>query len=193
MLAWGAGYAGGLAALARACSVLVLPKPPPFGLDRGAGRAGARLRAAGRPYGSPLFGWPVAGVRCPTADGAVPVAGRRCAEGMRTAGPLLRAAWADAALRRFLLARLFYMDGLITLFAFGGIYAAGPVRPGRQGVLLFGIGLNVTAGLGVLAVRCHRGPDRRQATMLGVVLALAGLGLALLLSHDRDAVLGAAA
>jgi UMF1 family MFS transporter len=49
---------------------------------------------------------------------------------------------------RFLVARMFYIDGLATIFAFGGIYAAGSFDMSAQEVLLFGIGLNITAGLG---------------------------------------------
>lgn len=49
---------------------------------------------------------------------------------------------------RFLLARLIYNDGLVTIFAFGGIYAAGTFGMSETEVLLFGIALNVAAGLG---------------------------------------------
>ena len=49
---------------------------------------------------------------------------------------------------RFLIARLIYNDGLITVFAFGGIYAAGTFGFTFQEIMIFGIVLNVTAGLG---------------------------------------------
>jgi UMF1 family MFS transporter len=52
---------------------------------------------------------------------------------------------------RFLLARMFFIDGLATVFAFGGIYAAGAFDMTEKDVLIFGIGLNVTAGLGAAA------------------------------------------
>lgn len=48
----------------------------------------------------------------------------------------------------FLLARMLYNDGLTTMFAFGGIYAAGTFGMGSSEVIMFGIGLNVTAGIG---------------------------------------------
>jgi UMF1 family MFS transporter len=44
-----------------------------------------------------------------------------------------------------------FIDGLATLFAFGGVYAAGTFGMDAQGVLLFGIGLNVSAGIGAAA------------------------------------------
>lgn len=49
---------------------------------------------------------------------------------------------------RFLIAKLFYVDGLATLFAFGGIYAASVFKMNQQEVLQFGISLNITAGIG---------------------------------------------
>lgn len=49
---------------------------------------------------------------------------------------------------RFLVARLIYNDGLITVFAFGGIYAAGTFGMDTAEVIVFGIALNVAAGVG---------------------------------------------
>src|SRR3546814_15062013 len=43
---------------------------------------------------------------------------------------------------QFLLARMLYTDGLNTLFAFGGIYAAGTFGMSFQALLIFGILLN---------------------------------------------------
>lgn len=48
----------------------------------------------------------------------------------------------------YLLAHMIYADGLNTLFAFGGIYAAGTYGLSFQEVLLFGITMNITAGIG---------------------------------------------
>ena len=49
---------------------------------------------------------------------------------------------------RFLLARLVYNDALITIFAFGGIYAKEVFDFSFNDIFLFGIILNITAGLG---------------------------------------------
>lgn len=49
---------------------------------------------------------------------------------------------------RFFLARLFFIDGLLTLFAFGGIYAASRFNMSDERLLLFGIALNISAGVG---------------------------------------------
>ena len=49
---------------------------------------------------------------------------------------------------RFLIARMIYIDGLATIFAFGGVYASGTFNMNERDILFFGIALNVTAGLG---------------------------------------------
>jgi len=49
---------------------------------------------------------------------------------------------------RFLTARLFYNDGLITIFAFGGIYASTTFNFSFNEIFLFGILLNFCAGIG---------------------------------------------
>lgn len=51
---------------------------------------------------------------------------------------------------RFLLARMIYTDGLNTLFAFGGLYAAGTFHMSFSEIIVFGILINITAGLGAL-------------------------------------------
>jgi len=48
----------------------------------------------------------------------------------------------------FLIARLFYNDGLITIFALGGIYAIGTLGFSMKEILILGIVLNVFAALG---------------------------------------------
>jgi UMF1 family MFS transporter len=51
---------------------------------------------------------------------------------------------------RLLVARMIYNDGLVTIFAFGGIYAAGTFGFSFQEIMIFGIVLNMAAGIGAL-------------------------------------------
>ena len=53
---------------------------------------------------------------------------------------------------RLLVARIFYNDGIITIYSFGGIYAAGTFGFTISENLTFGIVLNITAGLGAFAM-----------------------------------------
>lgn len=85
----------------------------------------------------------------------------------------------------FLLARMFYNDGLTTLFAFGGIYAAGTFGMQTSEVILFGIGLNVTAGLGAAGfawIDDRAGPRR---TLIISLVALTAAAVATLLVTDK--------
>jgi UMF1 family MFS transporter len=49
---------------------------------------------------------------------------------------------------KFLVARLFFNDGLITVFSFGGIYAQNVFGMDQSQVIVLGIFLNVTSGIG---------------------------------------------
>lgn len=54
----------------------------------------------------------------------------------------------ETAVLRFLIARMFYIDGLTSLFAFGGIFVAEVYRLNTQDILIFAIILNISAGIG---------------------------------------------
>ena len=73
---------------------------------------------------------------------------------------------------RFLLARMLFIDGLATIFAFGGVYAAGTFGMDEEQVLMFGIALNVTAGLGAAAFAWI---DDRFGSKQTILVSLIGL------------------
>lgn len=176
-LAWGLGYAGGLACLALALFLLVRPNPSLFGLDRSQAehvRATAVLVAAWML----VFGWPVL-VALPDPAGRRLGWGAAARRGLAEIVTVLRRLPADPALSRFLVARLFYTDGLNTLFAFGAIYVAGVFGMKLEQILLFGIALNVTAGLGAAGfglVEDRIGSRRTVLISLGALM-LCGTGL----------------
>ncbi len=146
--AWGLGYAGGLLSLVLALAVLAREQPL-FGISTEAGfnyRA-VCLLAAGwfALFSLPLF---VFAPRRP-AGGAIPELPLQPRMGAyrelrHTFGRLRH--YPD--ITRLLAARLLYNDGLVTIFAFGGIYAAGTFGMSLPEVIQFGIALNVTAGIG---------------------------------------------
>ncbi len=182
MLAWGAGYAGGLACLGLCLTLLIFPAHPPFGLDRAQAEP---VRACALVAGCWLaaFGWPVL-VFVPESRVRQDW-GAALREGVAELRATLRAVIADRSLGRFLVARLFYMDGLTTLFAFGGIYAAGQFGLDAQQVLIFGIGLNVTAGIGAAVFAVLEDRIGSKATVMVSLIALTTLGLGVLLVRDR--------
>lgn len=182
MLGWGAGYAGGLVCLGLCLVLLIYPRPPPFGLDP---REAEPVRATALLAGAWMtaFAWPAA-VFVP--EGARRLPWRQALrDGITEVRAVLADAWRVPALRRYLLARLLFMDGLTTLFAFGGIYAAGQFGLSPAEVLTFGIGLNVTAGLGALGFAFIEDRIGAKAAVLISLVCLAALGTALLLVHGR--------
>jgi len=80
---------------------------------------------------------------------------------------------------RFLAARLIFNDGLVTVFAFGGIYAAGTFGMSLSEVILFGIMLNVASGLGSLAFGWV---DDRVGGRRTLLISLVALSVATLLA-----------
>ena len=80
---------------------------------------------------------------------------------------------------RFLLARLVYNDGLVTIFAFGGIYTAGSLAFTFDEIMILGIVLNITAGVGAFLMGFL---DDKVGGRLTIKVTLIGLMIAILLA-----------
>ncbi len=76
---------------------------------------------------------------------------------------------------KLLLARLVYNDGLVTVFAFGGIYASGTFGFTFEEVLFFGIIVNIAAGIGAW---CFGYLDDRLGGKLTIQITLIGFVIA---------------
>src|SRR5690606_7085310 len=147
---WALGYVGGLLCMAVALVVFVLPETAPFGLDKA---TGAHVRATNLLVAGwfALFAIPLFLFVREERPAAVPPLGGMLASTVRELGETFREIRRFRQIVRLLAARLFYNDGLVTIFAFGGIYAAGTFGFTTEEILLFGIVLNVAAGLGAFA------------------------------------------
>jgi UMF1 family MFS transporter len=179
---WGLGYAGGLVLLVVALYGLVQP-PGWFGVPREDAlnvRAVMPLTALWYlVFCVPLF------LFSPDAPGVRIPLGRAVAEGAAQLRRSLKDLRSHKNIALFLLARMFYNDGLTTMFAFGGIYAAGAFGMDPGEVIVFGIGLNVTAGLGAASFAWL---DDRLGPRLTIILSLIGLtvpGAAILLVKSK--------
>jgi UMF1 family MFS transporter len=91
---------------------------------------------------------------------------------------------ADRVLMRFLVARMLYTDGLTTLFAFGAIYAAGQFGMDTKQVLLLGILLNLTGGVGAVAFAFVDDWIGPKPTVVIALAALCVIAVAILLVQD---------
>lgn len=86
---------------------------------------------------------------------------------------------------RFLIARLFYIDGLTTLFAYGGVYAAGVFGLSAHEVIVFGITLNVFAGIGSAIGAFVDDFFGSRNTILASLIGLTSFSIAILLVKEE--------
>lgn len=180
--AWGLGYAGGLACLIVALQGFV-SEGAWFELSRESSshvRATFVLVAAW--YG--VFALPLF-LFSPDQPALNKGLGRAVSDGLAQLGHSLREVRAYAPIVRFLVARMFFIDGLATLFAFGGVYAAGTFGFDEQQVLLFGIALNISAGLGAAAFAWIDDWVGSKPTVLISVACLILLGTLLLIIESN--------
>ena len=186
---WGIGYFGGLACLVLALVGFVQAPAPLFGLfgmawaDWGPQanvRATALLAAAW--YGLfalPYFLW--VPDEPSTGHGLL----RAAREGVAALAATLRGVRRHRQVVRFLVASAFYRDGINTITAFGGLFAAGSFGMSFEEILVFAIALNVVAGTGAIGFAWM---DDRAGAKPVILVALAGMtacGVPLLLATER--------
>jgi len=85
----------------------------------------------------------------------------------------------------YLISHMIYTDGLNTLFAFGGIYAAGTYGLTFEEVLLFGITMNIAAGIGALSLAWVDDYLGSKPTVIFSLFCLTIVGFPILLLHDK--------
>ncbi len=188
---WGLGYVGGIVCLAILLVAFVQNPAPLLGLDRSAAE---HVRIVG-PFTALwwlVFALPILLVLRETGPR------ERWGSALRKGLGEIRGTLAFLRARRdiawFLAANMIYTDGLTTLFAFGAIYAAGSFGMALEEVIVFGIALNLSAGLGAFAFAWI--DDRlgsRRTIAIGLV-CLTAIGAALLVVESKTAfwILGVA-
>jgi UMF1 family MFS transporter len=85
----------------------------------------------------------------------------------------------------YLISHMIYTDGLNTLFAFGGIYAAGTYGLTFEQVLMFGITMNITAGIGAMLLGWVDDYLGSKLTVIVSLICLTIFGIPLLFLHDK--------
>jgi UMF1 family MFS transporter len=169
---WGLGYAGGLVCLVVALFGFITPDHPWPGLDQSSAepvRATFVLTAAW----FFLFSLPLL-LATPDVPGTGKPLPKAALDGVKQLMDSFRRVRNYGDIIRFLIARMVYIDGLTTIFAFGGVYAAGTFDMTEQQVLVFGIALNVTAGIGAV---CFAWIDDWIGGKRTILLSLAGLAI----------------
>lgn len=144
--AWGLGYAGGIGCLVLVLGFFVLADPLPFGLERDKSEH-IRFVAVVTALWFVIFSWPFF-LFTPDRPGTGRAPAEAVRVGLKQLVDTLREFRQHRTIIRFLIARLLYVDGLNTLFALGGVYAATTFAMDEESVLLFAILLNITACAG---------------------------------------------
>ena len=181
--AWGLGYVGGLTCLVVALYGFIQVETPPFGLDPGRAepvRAIALLVAGW----FVLFAWPLFAFT-PDMDGRRRGVAESVRLGLAKLWHTLRSIRDHRMIARFLIGRMLYIDGLNTLFAFGGLYAAGTFGMDLAEVLTFAVALNVAAGIGAFGFGWIDDWLGSKRTLIICLIALLGVGAAILLVQDK--------
>jgi UMF1 family MFS transporter len=143
---WAMGYAGGVVSLILVLEAFVKAKNPWIALDGALDepvRAAFLLTAAWYAiFALPIFFF------TPEMPSKGKTFRQAAADGLRQVWTTILQVRQYKDILRFFIAKLFYIDGLATLFAFGGIFATTAFKMNPQEVLLFGIAMNVSAGIG---------------------------------------------
>ena len=180
---WGLGYMGGLACLVLLLTVFIQADLPAFGLDMDHAE---HVRIIGPVVGAwfavfclPLFLYVP---DTPSRNVPLSVAAR---DGIATLIATIRKARNYRNIAWFLCARLFYVDGMNTMFTFGAVYASGTFGMSTEEVIMFAIALNIAAGIGAASFGWI---DDYLGSKRTIVLALVGLicfGIPLLLVETK--------
>ena len=178
---WGCGYLGGIVALSIALFAFI--KMNIFHLDA---QTAEQVRINGpfvalwfAVFSLPLFllGPDISSVSRPLPQ-AVRIGWR---ELMSTLKKLPR----EKNILLYLISHMIYTDGLNTLFAFGGIYAAGTYQMPFDEVLLFGITINLAAGIGAIGLGWVDDYLGSKKTVIFSLICLSILGIPILILHSK--------
>ncbi len=180
---WSLGYLAGILSLVALLFGFIQRDPPPFGLDADLAEP---VRIAG-PFVAlwlVLFALPLFLVTPDKPRTGLPAA-RAMHSGLANLWRTLKGLGPGSQVLRFLVARLIYNDGLNTLFAFGGIYAAGTFGMSTTEIILFAITLNISAGIGSFAFGFIDDKLGSKKTILIAIGGLALFGIAALLAQEK--------
>lgn len=178
---WGSGYLGGIVALTLALFLFV--RPHPAFLDT---NTLEQIRICG-PFAAlwfAIFSLPFF-IRAPSLTTSFRPLRMALRVGIRELFITLKKLRHEKNILLYLIAHMIYTDGLNTLFAFGGIYAAGTFGLSFEEVLLFGITMNIAAGTGAFALSWIDDFIGPKLTIIGSLCFLILLGIIILILHDK--------
>src|SRR5687768_1276067 len=191
-LGWGLGYVGGIFALLVALYGFVQTDSPLFPVIGGTlgltTEGGAHFRATALLVALwfAVFTIPfLLLVPEPRVAGRGPVAGNAVSEGFRQLVTSLRQIRKYRQIVRLILARLIYNDGLVVIFGLGAVFAQQVYGFATDEIIIFGIVLNIAAGIGAMAFGFLDDRIGGRNTILASLTGLAAAGTLAVLGQSR--------
>ena len=177
-IGWGAGYLGGLLAMLVAMIGFVSPDVPWFGLNIDTGE---HIRATNILVAAWFFIFTLPAILY-LKEKKIESANRIGVVVLNSIQALKKTFQEIKIYKntvRFLISRLIYNDGLVTIFAFGAVYASGTFGFTFNEIMIFGIVLNIAAGSGAFLMGYI---DDVIGGKLTIQISLIGLMIAVLLA-----------
>ncbi|EKD71368.1 MAG: hypothetical protein ACD_46C00200G0002 [uncultured bacterium] len=180
-IGWGFGYFGGIVALLVALLLFVKGNHP--WLDH---QTAAQIRICGPfvtvwffIFSIPLF---LSRDQIETPTQPLPQAVKA---GIKELMITLKKLPSEKNMLLYLFSHMIYTDGLNTLFAFGGIYAAGTFGLSFEEILMLGITMNVAAGIGAVLLAWMDDLLGSKETVMVSLISLTIFGIPVLFVHDK--------
>lgn len=173
---WGCGYAGGVLSLT--LSLVLFVNDPPLIPIEGVPMGGVRATFPLTSIWYCLFSIPLL-LFVPTKYGEALPFRSAIRMGARELKKTLTRLSSYKQTVRFLIASMIFRDGLTTLFAFGGVFAATLFGMSAKEILAFGIAMNIFSGIGAVTLGSLDdiiGPKRLiMFSLIGLIITTAGL------------------
>ena len=191
-LGWGLGYVGGIFALLVALYGFVQTDSALFPIIGGTlglttdGGAHVRATALLVAVWFAVFTIPfLLVVPEPRVVGRAPAAGNAVTEGFKQLATSLKQIRRYRQIVRLILARLIYNDGLVVIFGLGAVFAQQVYGFATDEIIIFGIVLNVAAGIGAIAFGFLDDRIGGRNTILASLAGLAAAGTLAVLGQSR--------
>ena len=191
-LGWGLGYVGGIFALLLALYGFVQTDSALFPFVGGAlgftTEGGAHVRATALLVAVwfAVFTVPfLLLVPEPRVVGGPAAGGNAVAEGFRQLAASLKQIRRYRQIVRLIVARLIYNDGLVVIFGLGAVFAQQVYGFATDEIIIFGIVLNVAAGLGAIAFGFLDDRIGGRNTILASLVGLAAAGTLAIVGESR--------
>ena len=191
-LGWGLGYVGGIFALLVALYGFVQTDSALFPIIGGTlgltTEGGAHVRATALLVALwfVIFTIPfLLVVPEPRVVGRAPAAGHAVTEGFKQLATSLKQIRRYRQIVRLILARLIYNDGLVVIFGLGAVFAQQVYGFATDEIIIFGIVLNIAAGIGAIAFGFLDDRIGGRNTILVSLAGLAAAGTLAILGQSR--------